>query len=114
MFTPLHSEKNTDVPLDQDLDYSYSPVGDLPKYMPALAFPPSYFHKVIRTGPHSSNPIVHIDLSQWGEQIAANLQLLQDRVRTETCVNSFSPVNTFKVLNLRQSAGCLSQCYSLG
>jgi hypothetical protein len=88
--------KNIDVPLDQDLDYSYSPVGDLPKYMPALAFPPSYFHKVIRTGPHSGNPIVHVDLSQWGEQIAANLQLLQDRVRTETYVNSFSPINTFK------------------
>ena len=78
--------RNTDVCafLNQDLDYSYSPVGDLPKYIPALAFPPSYFHKVIRTGPHSSNPIVHIDLSQWGEQVATNLQLLQARVRTET------------------------------
>jgi len=75
-----------------DLDYSYSPVGDLPKYIPALAFPPSYFHKVIRTGPHSSNPIIHIDLSQWGEQIAANLQLLQDRVRTETPQGAFHNV----------------------
>ncbi|KAF8876940.1 hypothetical protein BD779DRAFT_1613214 [Infundibulicybe gibba] len=67
-----------------DLDYTFSPVGDLPKYMPTLAFPPSYFHGVIRTGPSSSNPIVHIDVSPWGEQIAANLQLLQERVRTET------------------------------
>ncbi|KAG6910350.1 hypothetical protein DXG01_011419 [Tephrocybe rancida] len=67
-----------------DLDYSYSPIGDLPKYMPTFAFPPSYFHRVIRTGPNSSNPIVHIDLRPWGEEIAANLQLLQDRVRTET------------------------------
>ncbi|PFH45526.1 hypothetical protein AMATHDRAFT_71624 [Amanita thiersii Skay4041] len=67
-----------------DLDYSYSPVGDLPKYLPALAFPPSYFHRVIRSGTTSGNPIVHIDLSPWGEEIAANLQLLQDRVRTET------------------------------
>ncbi|KAF8628309.1 hypothetical protein AX17_006012 [Amanita inopinata Kibby_2008] len=67
-----------------DLDYSYSPVGDLPKYVPALAFPPSYFHKVIRTGLSSSNPVVHIDISPWGEEIATNLQLLQDRVRTET------------------------------
>ncbi|GLB40878.1 hypothetical protein LshimejAT787_0900930 [Lyophyllum shimeji] len=67
-----------------DLDYTYSPVGDLPKYMPTLAFPPSYFHRVIRTGPTSSNPVAHIDLRPWGEEIAANLQLLQDRVRTET------------------------------
>jgi hypothetical protein len=68
----------------QDLDYSYSRVGDMPKYLPALAFPPSYFHRVIRTGPTSSNPVVHIDISPWGEEIATNLQLLQDRVRTET------------------------------
>ncbi|KAG6826768.1 hypothetical protein H0H92_014523 [Tricholoma furcatifolium] len=67
-----------------DLDYTYSPIGDLPKYMPTLAFPPSYFHRVIRTGPNSSNPTAHIDLRPWGEEIAANLQLLQDRVRTET------------------------------
>ncbi|KAF9560810.1 hypothetical protein CPC08DRAFT_707825 [Agrocybe pediades] len=67
-----------------DLDYTYSPVGDLPKYLPTLAFPPSYFHRVIRTGPNVTNPIVHIDISPWGEEIAMNLQLLQDRVRTET------------------------------
>ncbi|KAL0581549.1 hypothetical protein V5O48_000478 [Marasmius crinis-equi] len=67
-----------------DLDYTYSKVGDLPKYVPAFAFPPSYFHRVIRTGPASSNPIVRVDLTPWGPEIAANLQLLQDRVRTET------------------------------
>ncbi|KAF9531441.1 hypothetical protein CPB83DRAFT_891808 [Crepidotus variabilis] len=67
-----------------DLDYTYSPTGDLPKYLPALAFPPSYFHRVIRTGHTNSNPIVHIDISMWGEEVAINLQLLQDRVKTET------------------------------
>jgi len=67
-----------------DLDYTYSSVGDLPKYLPTLAFPPSYFHRVIRTGANLSNPIAHIDISPWGEEIAMNLQLLQDRVRTET------------------------------
>ncbi|KAF8220840.1 hypothetical protein L208DRAFT_1416054 [Tricholoma matsutake] len=67
-----------------DLDYTYSPIGDLPKYMPTLAFPPSYFHRVIRMGAESTNPIAHIDLRPWGEEIAHNLQLLQDRVRTET------------------------------
>ncbi|KAJ7220559.1 hypothetical protein GGX14DRAFT_675153 [Mycena pura] len=67
-----------------DLDYKYSSVGDLPQYLPTLAFPPSYFHRVIRTGPTSSNPVVHVDISPWGQEIAANLQLLQDRVRTET------------------------------
>ncbi|KAJ6611183.1 hypothetical protein B0H10DRAFT_2057288 [Mycena sp. CBHHK59/15] len=67
-----------------DLDYKYSAVGDLPQYLPTLAFPPSYFHRVIRTGPSSTNPIVHMDISPWGQEIEANLQLLQDRVRTET------------------------------
>ncbi|KAF7377616.1 hypothetical protein MSAN_00184400 [Mycena sanguinolenta] len=67
-----------------DLDYKYSAVGDLPQYLPTLAFPPSYFHRVIRTGPASTNPVVHIDIAPWGQEIAANLQLLQDRVRTET------------------------------
>ncbi|KAF7324715.1 hypothetical protein MKEN_00513100 [Mycena kentingensis (nom. inval.)] len=67
-----------------DLDYKYSPVGDLPQYLPTLAFPPSYFHRVIRTGANSSNPVAHIDVSPWGLEIAANLQLLQDRIRTET------------------------------
>ncbi|KAJ7267411.1 hypothetical protein C8J57DRAFT_1435985 [Mycena rebaudengoi] len=67
-----------------DLDYKYSAVGDLPQYLPTLAFPPSYFHRVIRTGPASTNPVVHVDISPWGQEIAANLQLLQDRVRTET------------------------------
>ncbi|KAH8826914.1 hypothetical protein DL96DRAFT_1465286 [Flagelloscypha sp. PMI_526] len=67
-----------------DLDYTYNNVGDLPKYMPTLAFPPSYFHKVIRTSSSSANPIIHIDISPWGEEIANRLQLLQDRVRTET------------------------------
>ena len=68
----------------QDLDYTYSTIGDLPKYLPTLAFPPSYFHRVVRTGAGSTNPIVHVDISPWGEEIALNLQLLQDRVRTET------------------------------
>jgi len=67
-----------------DLDYKYSTVGDLPQYLPTLAFPPSYFHRVIRTGPASANPVVHIDIAPWGQEIATNLQLLQDRIRTET------------------------------
>ncbi|KAK1235997.1 hypothetical protein PQX77_000766 [Marasmius sp. AFHP31] len=75
-----------------DLDYTYSTVGDLPKYIPALAFPPSYFHRVIRTGPSSSNPIVRMDLAPWGPEIAGNLQLLQDRVRTETPQGSYHNV----------------------
>ncbi|TBU40092.1 hypothetical protein BD309DRAFT_368586 [Dichomitus squalens] len=66
-----------------DLDYTYSRSGDLPKYLPTLAFPPSYFHRVIRTM-GSGNPICHIDISPWGEEVATNLQLLQDRMKTET------------------------------
>ncbi|THH29910.1 hypothetical protein EUX98_g4294 [Antrodiella citrinella] len=66
-----------------DLDYTYSRVGDLPRYLPTMAFPPSYFHRVIRTM-GTGNPVVHVDLSPWEDQIAFNLQLLQDRMKTET------------------------------
>jgi hypothetical protein len=70
--------------VNQDLDYTYSAIGDLPKYLHALSFPPSYFHRVIRTGPSVSNPIVNIDIMPWGQQIARNIELLQDQVKTET------------------------------
>lgn len=66
-------------------------VGDIPKYLHTLSFPPSYFHRVIRTAPmngkggdSAGNPVAHIDVSPWGQEIAHNLQLIQDRVRTET------------------------------
>ena len=57
----------------------------MPPSLPGLAFPPSYFHRVIRVA-GDRNPITHIDIRFWGEEILANLQLLQDRVRTETWV----------------------------
>ncbi|KAI0075589.1 hypothetical protein K474DRAFT_1599506 [Panus rudis PR-1116 ss-1] len=66
-----------------DLDYTYSRVGDLPRYLPALAFPPSYFHRVIRTM-GTGNPIVHIDIAPWGNQVVNNCQVLQERMKTET------------------------------
>ncbi|KAF9653626.1 hypothetical protein BDM02DRAFT_3135101 [Thelephora ganbajun] len=64
-----------------DLDYAYSTLGDLPRYLPSLAFAPSYFHRVIRI---NGNPVVHVDLNPWAEEIVMNLQLLQDKVKTET------------------------------
>ncbi|KIK95790.1 hypothetical protein PAXRUDRAFT_355623 [Paxillus rubicundulus Ve08.2h10] len=72
-----------------DLDYKYSRMGELSPYFHSLAFSPSYFHRTIRIGssathnPHC-NPIVHVDVGPWGQEIAENLQLLQDRARTET------------------------------
>ncbi|KAF9814782.1 hypothetical protein IEO21_04940 [Rhodonia placenta] len=66
-----------------DLDYTWSPIGDVPHYLPTLAFPPSYFHRVIRTA-GAGNPVCHIDISSWGEEIAKNLNMVQDRARTET------------------------------
>jgi hypothetical protein len=72
-----------------DLDYKYSRMGELSPYFHSLAFSPSYFHRVIRIGssvthnPHC-NPLVYIDVSPWGKELATNLQLLQDRTRTET------------------------------
>ncbi|PCH38559.1 hypothetical protein WOLCODRAFT_23438 [Wolfiporia cocos MD-104 SS10] len=44
-----------------DLDFSWSCVGDVPQYLPTLAFPPSYFHRIVCTM-DSRNPIVHIDI----------------------------------------------------
>ncbi|KAF8836793.1 hypothetical protein BDN67DRAFT_910445 [Paxillus ammoniavirescens] len=72
-----------------DLDYKYSRMGELSPYFHSLAFSPSYFHRTIRIGssathnPHC-NPIVYVDVGPWGQEIAKNLQLLQDRARTET------------------------------
>ena len=77
----LHARDVLTCVLMQDLDYNYSPTGELPRYLHSLAFPPSYFHKVIRT---SGNPLCQIDISPWGTEIANNLQLVQDRVVTDT------------------------------
>ncbi|KAI6040726.1 hypothetical protein EDC04DRAFT_2566574 [Pisolithus marmoratus] len=72
-----------------DLDYKYSRLGELSPYFHSLAFPPSYFHRVIRIGANAEhnpqeNPIVYVDVSPWGQEIAQNLQLLQERGKTET------------------------------
>jgi len=74
-----------------DLDYAFSQIGDIPPLLPALAFPPSYFHRVIRVA-GDRNPIAHLDIRFWGEEIIANLQLLQDRVRTETPQGAYHTV----------------------
>ncbi|THU82136.1 hypothetical protein K435DRAFT_692107 [Dendrothele bispora CBS 962.96] len=77
-----------------DLDYTYSEVGDVPKYIPILAFPPSYFYRVLRTSPSSSSdPLVRIDISHWGEEIATNLQLLQNRGRMERATTVYHNTN---------------------
>lgn len=73
----------------QDLDFTYSETGDLPAYLPSLAFPPPYFHRVIRTAGEHNNPVCHIDVSPWGNEIMSHLQLLQDKVKTETYVSLF-------------------------
>ncbi|KIO11865.1 hypothetical protein M404DRAFT_72833, partial [Pisolithus tinctorius Marx 270] len=72
-----------------DLDYKYSSLGELSPYFHSLAFPPSYFHRVIRTGESTgdnqqASPIVYVDISPWGQEIAQNLQLLQERGKAET------------------------------
>lgn len=66
-------------------------MGAVPRYLHSLSFPPSYFHKIIRCGTGvEADPIVQIDISPFGEQIAANLQLLQERVAMDTYVTPWS------------------------
>ena len=67
----------------QDLDYTFSPGGDIPSYIHSLSLPPAYFHRVVRTGP---NPIIHADLSPWAAEILAQVQQMQDRHATDMCV----------------------------
>ncbi|KAL6300309.1 hypothetical protein BKA93DRAFT_802204 [Sparassis latifolia] len=74
-----------------DLNYTFSRIGEVPHYLPTLAFPPSYFHRVIRSV-GSGNPICYVDISPWGEEIASNLQLMQDKVKTETPQGSYHTV----------------------
>ncbi|KZS90142.1 hypothetical protein SISNIDRAFT_415892 [Sistotremastrum niveocremeum HHB9708] len=68
-----------------DLDYTYSLVGSIPRYFHSFSFPPSYFHKVIRSGVGADgDPIVQIDVNPWAHEIAAGLELLQERVAMDT------------------------------
>ncbi|KAF9269776.1 hypothetical protein L218DRAFT_993768 [Marasmius fiardii PR-910] len=67
-----------------DLDYSYSSCGDIPRHVPSLALPPSYFHGIIQRGPLNMDPVIRMDVSPWGEEIARNLQLMQDKMVAET------------------------------
>jgi hypothetical protein len=59
----------------------------VPVYVSALAFSPSYFHRVIRTvalpGGREGDPAAHADFGPWGAQVAGSVRLLQDRVRSE-------------------------------
>jgi hypothetical protein len=98
----------------QDLDYTYSKVGDPPKYLPTLAFPPSYFHRVIRTM-GTGNPVVRIDLSPWASDIKANLQVLQDKTRMDTFVAlSFSYAASLTFLLFLQPPRRQAHCRALG
>ncbi|KZV68880.1 hypothetical protein PENSPDRAFT_581794 [Peniophora sp. CONT] len=74
-----------------DLDYTYTPLGDVPGSLPSLAFAPSFWHRVVRTA-GDRGPVVHVDVKPWAEEIAGNLQLLQDRVRTETPQGNYHTV----------------------
>lgn len=77
--------------LMQDLDFTYSPWGDVPHYFHSLAYPPAYFHRIIRTGGNGTvpNPVVNIDISPWHDQIISNIQLVQDRAPINTYVSNF-------------------------
>lgn len=60
----------------------------MPIYIQTLSFPPSYFHRVIRTAPlpngrGESDPAAYADLSPWGPQIAQTVRLQQDKVRSD-------------------------------
>ncbi|KZO98220.1 hypothetical protein CALVIDRAFT_535326 [Calocera viscosa TUFC12733] len=72
-----------------DLEYVYSASGQLPHYFNSLAHPPSYWHKVIRT---NANPIAHLDFRPYGKEIMQNVQLVQDRVQTETPQGGFHTI----------------------
>ncbi|KAF8312062.1 hypothetical protein DL93DRAFT_2060266, partial [Clavulina sp. PMI_390] len=72
-----------------DLDYTYTITGEIPPYIDSLCFPPSYWHKILRI---PGDPIVHIDLQPYAEEIARNLALLQSRVQTETPQGAYHTV----------------------
>ena len=48
---------------------------------------------------------MHIDISPWGEEIAMNLQLLQDRVRTESLVFISFPFSFFQLIVIYSPQG---------
>ncbi|KAE9391533.1 hypothetical protein BT96DRAFT_831917 [Gymnopus androsaceus JB14] len=79
-----------------DLDYTYSPIGDIPKYIPGFAFPPSYFHRIIRsstmTPSQSDDPIIRLDLTPWGAEIISNVKLVEDRVRVKSAQGVYQEI----------------------
>ena len=70
----------------KDLDYSFSNAGEVPPYLHSFSFPPSYFHRILRT---TGNPIVQLDIRLWGREVAMNLHLVQDRGHAETYASSY-------------------------
>jgi len=68
----------------KDLDYTFSNAGEVPPYLHSFSFPPSYFHRVLRS---AGNPIVQLDIRPWGREVAMNLHLVQDKGHAETYVS---------------------------
>ncbi len=58
----------------------------MPPYLHSFSFPPSYFHRILRS---AGNPIVQLDIRPWGREIAMNLHLVQDRGHAETYASNY-------------------------
>jgi len=56
-----------------DLDFQFSVVGEIPSFIDAFKFPPSYWHKVVKA---AGNPLLYLDLSgPMGVEIKRNTKV---------------------------------------
>ncbi|KAL7416190.1 hypothetical protein BDY24DRAFT_337459, partial [Mrakia frigida] len=60
-----------------DLDFQFSVLGEIPSFINAFQFPPSYWHKVVKS---AGNPLLYLDLSgPMGVEIKKNTKLILDK-----------------------------------
>ncbi|PWZ00506.1 hypothetical protein BCV70DRAFT_199784 [Testicularia cyperi] len=65
----------------RDLSFMFDRGGHLPSWLNAFAFPPSYYHNIIRSS-DQAQPVVYLDVLPWRDQIVSTMRLVQDQVET--------------------------------
>lgn len=62
----------------RDLSFAYDVIGHLPAWLNVVQYSPFYWHNIIKSS--TPQPVVHLDISPWREQILGSLRLVQDQV----------------------------------
>ena len=101
-----------------DLDFQFSVHGEIPSFIDAFKFPPSYWHKVVKAG---GNPLLYLDLSgPMGVEIKRNTKVrfaslvLLSISRPESFSFLACPLSSFSTRLLSQLPMDVSDSFNLG